>query len=122
MGNLIAGGAIDYSRITSTNQPTKWRLAFARISEDGENPSNGDPVHFFNYSDEEDDEDDSDNLKDKTPLIDQLHLDDTSTPGEEWLIGSARSYDLSKAGEYSYVFKVKLDANHVPSADGLACK
>ena len=52
-----------------------------------------------------------------------MHLDDQSIAGEEWLFGTAKSYDPDRSGEYMYIFKVKLDAtSHAPVDTGLVLK
>ena len=43
-----------------------------------------------------------------------MHLDDTSDPGNEWMFGSSRSRDELLAGDFTYLWKVKLDGNHDP--------
>ena len=48
------------------------------------------------------------------PYIDHMHLDDTTFPGEEWLFGSSRSVKRVASGDFIYLWKVKLDANHNP--------
>lgn len=62
-------------------------------------------------------------ISDRAPYIDHMHLDDQSIGGEEWLIGTAKSYDPDRSGEYLYVFKVKLDpTTHAPIDSGLVLK
>ena len=57
-----------------------------------------------------------------------MHLDDSSTPGEEWLFGSTIALVEEEYNDYGfgdfgrvYLWKVKLDSNHDPDSTELTC-
>ena len=86
-GNLLVGGALDYSRWTGNESNINWRLAIMRITEDGGSPASGDLITYL------DQENTNTDLSGNAPYIDHMHLDDQSVAGEEWLIGTTKSYD-----------------------------
>ena len=115
-GNIFVGGALDISRlIDEKREASRWRLGIMRITEDGTNPSKGAAISYINNREDEAD------IAAFAPIIDHMHLDDSSLAGEEWLIGSTKSFDPAQAGEQVFLFKVKLDpTTHAPS-ETLTC-
>ena len=89
------------------NGDDKWRLSITRLTELGQSPSNN--VFALNQEKWEGSDNDA-------PFIDHMHLDDTSDPGKEWMFGSSRSRDEDITGDFTYLWKVKLDANHNPNS------
>lgn len=75
------------------------------MNEDGTTPANS--VFHINVLEWLENENDA-------PYIDHMHLDDTTFPGEEWLFGSSKSRRVNIAGDFIWLWKVKLDVNHDP--------
>jgi len=88
------------------NGDDKWRLSITKMDEQGQ--STGSSVFVLNQKKWE-------NNDSEAPFIDHMQLDDTSDAGNEWMFGSSRSRDEGKAGDYTYLWKVKLNADHNPN-------
>ena len=69
-GNLLVGGALDYSRWTGNESNINWRLAIMRITEDGGSPASGDTITYL------DQEITNADMSRYAPFIDHMHLDD----------------------------------------------
>ena len=120
--NIFVGGSIDQSYTTSTSTTKSWSIAIMRLKEDGQASATEDSM-FYITQDYMLTIDDSPQY---APIVDHMYLDDTSTPGEEWLFGSSIAWtegrdDLTNDGGRVFIWKVKLDANHNPDPSFLSC-